>query len=346
MGLFDLFTKPAKLNMALSAPLSLSLESPNQASSLAKVVFAEYFAGETGEVTRQSALQIPALKKARDILVTLVAGLPLGEYEAETKIDQPWLYSTKSPISPWHRMAYIVDDLLFYDWSALAVERDDSAQIVDAVRIPWERWQVDEYTGKVRVDGNEVPAEEVVLIPGSGSGGLLAAGANTIKGARALERAWVGRAQNPTPLTVLQQVTDDELEDDEIDDLVDAFQLARSAPGGATAFADRRIKVEDHGTVESSLFEDGRNSIVLDVARLTGMPAALLDGSMSTATLTYSTQEGKQNEFATFSLAQWTDPIQARLSLDDVSAKGRVLRFDKAQFTVAVQSAITQPTKD
>lgn len=345
MGLFDVFTKPAKLNMALSAPLSLSLESPNQTSSLAKVVFAEYFAGELGEVTRQAALQIPALKKARDILVTLVAGLPIGEYEGDTKIDQPWLYSTKSAISPWHRMAYVVDDLLFYDWSALAVERDDG-QIIDAVRIPWERWEVDEYTGKVRVDGKEVPAEEVVLIPGSGSGGILSAGANTIKGARAVERAWVGRAQNPIPLTVLQQVTDDELEDDEIDEMVEAYSAARTSPTGAVAFADRRIKVEAVGTVVSSLFEEGRNSIVLDVARLTGMPAALLDGSMSTATLTYSTQEGKQNEFATFSLSQWTDPIQARLSLDDVARKGRVTRFDKAQFTVTVQPAITQPKKD
>ncbi len=48
----------------------------------------------------------------------------------------------------------------------------------------------------------------------------------------------------------------------------------------------------------------------------------------------------------TFSLSQWTDPIQARLSLDDVAGPGRVIRFDKAELVVRTQAPIDQPTKD
>lgn len=242
-------------------------------------------------------------------------------------------------------MVYLLDDLLFYDWAALAVERDKSGQITDAVRVPFERWSVDA-DGKVRVDSRAVSAEQIVLIPGSGDGGILSAGAPTIKGARALERAWVGRAQNPIPLIVLQQITDDELTDEEIDELVEAYSAARTSPTGAVAFADRRIKVEALGEISASLFEEGRNAVVLDVARLTDVPAGVLDGSQSEASLTYSTSEGKRNDFLDYSLPSLLAPIEARLSLDDVSAKGRVIRFDKSGLTSTEQAPVNQPTKD
>ncbi|MEX1079810.1 MAG: hypothetical protein WED09_11955 [Homoserinimonas sp.] len=304
MGLLDIFRSPVNLT-ALAAPVSLSLESPNQTSSLAKVVFAEYFAGELGEVSRLTALQIPALKKARQLLVSTVAGLPLTEYEGEASVDQPWLYSTKTGISPWHRTAFILDDLLFYDWAALAVERDKDGQITDAVRVPFERWGVDAQ-GKVSVDAKPVSADQIILIPGSGDGGILAAGAQTIKGARALERAWIGRAQNPIPLVELHQLTDDGLtdgsvdaDDDEIGDLIEAWSAARTSPTGAVGFTDNRVEVRTHGTVATNLFEEGRNAIVLDIARLTGVPASILDGSSPKRPSPTAPQKGSETTSST-----------------------------------------------
>lgn len=162
-----------------------------------------------------------------------------------------------------------------------------------------------------------------------------------------MEKAWIGRAQNPIPIVEIKQLVDDEIDDDEIDDMVATWSAARtSPPTGSVGFSDHRVELRTHGEVQTSLFEEGRNAVVLDVARLTGLPAALLDGSLSTATLSYSTQEGRTNEFMTFSLSQWTDPIQARLSLDDVAGPGRVIRFDKAELVVRTQAPIDQPTKD
>jgi hypothetical protein len=342
VGLFDILTRPGKLGQV---PVVPGLESPNQTSTLAKLVYAEYFVGEIGEVTRESALQIPSIKKARDVLLGAIAGMQLREYEGDTEVDQPWLYSTKSPISPWHRTAYVFDDLFFYDWSALAVERDSAGQIIDAIHIPFARWSADA-AGVISIDNKPVDNSDVVLIPGNGSGGVLVAGAATIKGAAALQRAWVGRAQNPIPLLILQQVSDDEIDDDEIDEMIEAYSAARTSPNGAVAFADNRIKPEAIGTVDASLFENGRNAAVLDAARVTGVPASILDGSQSTASLTYSTTEGKRNEFDDYSLPMYTDPLQARLSLDDVSAKGRVIRFDHSQRNAIAAAAVTAPTKD
>lgn len=344
MGLFDLLTRPNRY--ALNVPAMPLLESPNQSSSLNKVIFAEYFTGEQGELTREAALQVPAFKKARDLIVGTVAGCRLVEYEDGREVDQPWLYRTMSGISPWHRMAYIVDDIFFYDWSAIAVERDGNEQIVDAIHVPFNRWTVDQHSGEVTVDFKPATQRELILIPGNGSGGILAAGAQTIKGATALMRAWVGRAQNPIPLIVLQQQTDDEFEDGEIDEILDEYAAARTSPTGAVAFADKRIKPEALGAVQTDLFESGRNAFVLDAARITSVPAALLEGSQSTATLTYSTTEGKRSEFDDYATPIWMDPIQARLSMDDVSRPGRVIRFDRSHRTAVTAPALTQPLGD
>jgi hypothetical protein len=345
VGVLDWLTRPQQVALSASMPVQLALESPNQSSSLAKVVYAEYFTGEVGEVTRESALQIPAIKKARDILVGAIAGAALKELADGVEVDTYWLRNSRSGISPWHRMAYVVDDLLFYDWSLLAVERDGD-RITDAVRVPWDRWHADEYTGEIRVDDRVRSADEVVLIPGSGSGGLLTAGAPTIRGYRALERAWIGRAQNPIPLVELHQITDDQLDDDEIDTLVSDWSAARTSPTGSVGFTDNRVEVRVHGTVSADLFEQGRNAAVLDIARLTGVPASLLDGAQTNASLTYVTSEGKRSEFDALSLPQWTDPIEARLSLDDVSPEGHVIRFDKAARAAAQAEPVRSPASD
>jgi phage portal protein BeeE len=144
----------------------------------------------------------------------------------------------------------------------------------------------------------------------------------------------------------LHQLTDEQMEDEEIQDLITAWADARTPPNGAVGFTDNRVEVRVHGTVSADMFENARNAAVLDEARLTGVPAGILDGSQSTASLTYSTQEGRRNEFLDYSLAQFLDPIEARLSPDDVSGPGRVIRFDRSSLTALAAPAITEPQED
>ncbi|WP_341999384.1 phage portal protein [Microbacterium sp. LWH7-1.2] len=322
-------------------------------SQMSRLAWSEFYAGEIGELSREGALQIPAIKKARNILVTSIAGAPLRQYRGETEIERDWLHNSASGISPWHRMAATVDDLIFYDWACWAVSRHSDGTILDALRIPYERWAIDDLTGAVTVDGNVVSAEEVIVFPGAGDGGLLATGAQTIKGYKALERAWIGRAQNPIPLVELHQTTDDPLtdgdeqeEEDEIGRLVDEWAAARLSPNGAVGYTPHNIEVKVHGNVSADLFEQGRNAAVLDVARTTGVPASLLDGAQTNASLTYVTTEGKRSEFDALSLPQWRDPIEARLSLDDVAPRGEVIRFDRREDVAVAADPVSAPLED
>lgn len=359
MGLLDRMTRALRVTERVtSTPFAgAPLVSPlaGSTSQMSQLVWSEFYAGEVAEVTREGALMIPPLKRGRDILVGVIAGMQLKQFAGEAEVDASWLTNSSSGISPWHRMAGTVDDLIFYDWSAWAVKRagsDATDPIVDGLRIPYERWAIDDYTGIVTVNGEEVAASEIVVIPGNGSGGVLASGAQTIKGYRALERAWIGRAQSPLTYE-LHQTSDDPLtdgdedeENDEIGRLVDDWAAARMSPNGGVGYTPHNIELKTHGETNTDLFVEGRNAAVLDIARLLNMPAALLDGSMSTASLTYSTTEGKGNEFAVYSVPTWTSPIEARLSLDDVAPSGQVIRFDQSALRAVTQQPVNNPKED
>lgn len=352
MSVFDLF-RPVRVTDRVHAHSLAPLVTPNQTSTLPMVVYSEFFAGEVAEVTRYGALQIPAFKRARDLLTSTIAGTSLHQYRDGEDVTPDWLTNSTSGVSPYHRMLAIVDDLLFYDWSLLAVQRGTSGQITDALRVPFEQWAVDDLSGRISVQDKQVSAEEVILIPGNGSGGVLQTGAQTIKGYRAMERAWVGRVQNPIPLVELHQTTEDPLTDGTVDDeeneiarLTSDWAAARMSPTGAVGYTPHNIELRVHGDVKHELFVEGRNASVLDIARLFGIPGSLLDGSMATATLTYSTTEGKRSEFDMYTTPLYLDPIEARLSLDDVAPAGEVIRFDRSARASVEAPALREPLND
>lgn len=336
----------------VGAPIGTGFTSPGATPTVGvhELVWADYFQGEIGDSNRAAAMQVPAISRARSILVGVIARLPLVAHDAATGerlAEQPaWLTRTSSPTPIWHRMAWTIDDLLFYGASLWTVEREGGANgpIIDAARVPRELWSIDPHRGAIQVGGQDVAASQVIYIPG-GDEGLLVKGGPSIKGARAIERAWVGRVQNPIPLMVLRQATDEQLEDDEIDELVSTWAAGRTSPTGSVGFLDSRVSLETHGEVTTDLFESARNASVLDLARHTNVPAALLDGSMSTATLTYSTAEGKANEFWDYSIPIFTDPIEARLSQDDLTPEGVAIRFDRTA-ALRLPQPVTTPVTD
>lgn len=302
--------------------------SPWATGQLSQVVWSDIFGVEANTISRKEAMTIPAVAKARQILVSTIAKYPLVALDGADDVttSHAWLQATDGEVSPWHRMAWTIDDLIFFGWSLWGVERDANGEIVKADRCPIERWKIDP-DGAIRID--DVVAEEgsVILIPAPFEG-LLAVGSRTLKGGAKLEASWVGKATNPIPAIELHATTDDPLEYDEVTALVQAWADARSDVNGAIAFTPHNVQAIAHGSAEPSLLIEGRNFLRIDVGAFLGIPAALMDASLSTASLTYSTQEGQRNEFADFTLPYWLEPIQQRLSLDDVVPSGQRVRFD------------------
>lgn len=289
---------------------------------------------------RTRALSIPAVSKARNLLVAAIAKYPLKALRAkadgtddDVTTDYPWLYRTNNDVSPYERMAWTVDDLIFYGVSLWLVDRgpekDGRRPILNAEWCPTAHWTIGEVDGiaAVLVDGIPIAEDNYILINAPFEG-LLHVGARTLRGALDVEESWTGRAKNPIPMIDLHR-TSDELDDQEVQEMVNAWAAARTAPNGAIGSTPASVAVQVYGELKPELFVEGRNAVRTDVGSFLNVRAAMLDGTIGIDSLTYTTKEGEANAFYEFDLPFWTDPIVHRLSLDDVVPRGTRIRFEK-----------------
>ncbi|WP_051425542.1 phage portal protein [Jiangella gansuensis] len=331
----------------------LPLASPWSTSTLQTAVLADIFGKENLPVTREMCMSIPAVSKARALVAGKLARQPLKAYRGDAELparSQPsWLYRTNGDVPPQMRMLWTIDDLFFGGWSLWGVERgtarDDQryGPILDAYRVPYEWWEFDP-DGKILVNGGEVTEDSVILFAGPFEG-LIEAAADTIRGARNLERAWAKRVNNPIPATELHQTTDDVMEDEEIDELVDTW-IGMLNKGGGVAYTPPSIDVRTHGETVLDLFIEGRNAVTLDVGRHTNVGAQMLDASMATSSLQYVTAVDGRNSFIDDTLDYWAMPIEARLSMDDVVPRGQRIAFDLSHLTRLPQPSTGPATED
>lgn len=283
-------------------------------------------------MSRAHAISIPAVSKARNLLVSTISKFPLRALQGDQVLtSQPtFLYRSDSTVTPYERMAWTVDDLIFHGHSLWLVRRgagDSSGRrpILDAEWCPQSLWTIT--NGHLLVDGVDVDDEDVILF-NSPFEGLLNVGNRTLRGSIDTEASWVGRARNPIPLIELHQ-TDDQLSSDEVTEFVKAWATARRNEDGAIGYTPPGLEIRVHGTVAADLMVEGRNAVRTDIGSFLNIRASMLDGTAGVDSLTYSTTQGERNLFYEIDLPFWTDPIEARLSMDDVVPRGQRVRFDK-----------------
>lgn len=313
-------------------------------------LLADLFPDMEWPVDRSLALSIPAVSKARNLLVSCIAKFPLqvhrwdekNQTDTDTTAEHRWLFATDGFQSPYERMADTIDDAVFYGCSLWLVDRSDAKgrPIIRAERCPYEWWEVRGGVDIVVRDPDDSASEERVLevdeyiLFDFPFAGLLSVGARTLRGARDQELAWVGRAKNPIPLIDLHRTADYvEMETDEVATMISDWAVARLSPNGAIGSTPDGIELNVHGDVEPSLLIEGRNAVRTDVGSFLNIRTAMLDGTIGVDSLTYTTKEGERNAFFEFDLPFWTDPIEARLSMDDVVPRGSRVRFRKYEDT-------------
>lgn len=333
----------------------IGIRSPFAGDSLSRIVipdFANLFGLEEFEcITREEAMSIPGVYRARAILLSLIADKPLHSWSRDVKVDPqpPFLYRTPGILGPWQRMARTLDDLFFYPWSLWltqrGAERSGRKDILNAVHCPIGRWRINGL-GQIEVANEDggfdvADEDEVILIPGP-SEGLIAYASRTLRGSTDLERSWVDRARNPSPITELHLTDDTQLDDDEVAATQDSWVAARRARNGAVAVTPNNVQVIDHGTADAALLIEGRNSSRMDIAAFFNLPAAILDATTAQASLTYVTQEGTRTSVYDLSLPYWVRPIEARLSQDDIVANGQSVRFDFSSLAPTAPGPVTE----
>lgn len=314
------------------------------------VVISESFGLAVKELPldRSLAMSIPAVARGRHLLVSTVAPLPLVALNADgpLAVQPTWLYRSDTAVSPAERTARTVDSLIFYGQALWAVARGAQGQITDAVWVPHHRWDYDYDSGEVSIDGEVRNPKEYLYFQGWNEG-LLSCAARTLRGAIAIENAWVDRVKNPIPTTVIRHEGSDaiQLEQFEIDDLLQQWREKRNAEGGALGYLPPGLAMDALGSVEADLFDKGRAAIRVDIAAFLGLSASMLDGS-SGDSLTYSTQEGQRSRYYTETLPLYLNAIEACLSQDRSVPRGTRVRFDLTELYTPTPAPTGAPVED
>lgn len=305
------------------------LSSPWSPAMSVNVLAADWLGAVDTPVSRDQAMRVPAVVAARNLICQGLAQGVLKAFKGDAEVSTPpWMYRTDSDLPPMLRLLWTADDLLFGGYSVWQVSRGTNKAIGDAVRVTTDRWTFSN-EGVLMVDGQPAARDGFIVFVGWDEG-LLLTGNTTIRAALDLQDEVARRVRVPQAHTTLK-VTDptlvmtdgtDDPADNEQQALVDGYVTARNSKTGAVSLLPYGIDVDRGGDVPVSLYENGRNASVLDIARLTGVPASMLDASAVAASLTYETKAGARPLFNERLRAR-AAVIEARLSMDDVLPRGQ-----------------------
>ncbi|MGC3903934.1 phage portal protein [Corynebacterium variabile] len=298
-------------------------------------------------ITRAYAMAVPPVARARRLIVGAIARCPLEARTAGARAEtQPlWLTRTDGVQSPWHRMTWTVDDLLFHGWSLWGLERDTTGKVIRADRVPYHLW--DTTDDGVMVGGKIVDAAEVCLIPGPDEG-LLSTAAAAIRHAAELNRLAQRAADTPAAQVLLRDTSNQPSSDAEIKALIQSWVDARRGVNGGVAYTNQSVEVVELGKADPGLLVEGRNAAALDIARACGIPASMIDAAPAgaTGTLTYQNGDARNQELVDYALAPFMAAIAARLGLDDIVPRGWAVSFDLTDLTAAKIGDVDVPDDD
>jgi HK97 family phage portal protein len=277
--------------------------------------------------TRQLAMSVPSVARARNIICGTIGSLPLttfnritGEYvDPHRVINQPDPRVAGFVIYNW-----LAEDIWLYGVGYGQVlemySTTDGGRVRAWTRVSPERVTVDtDFRNTViesyKVDGMAVPNSGVgSLIRFDGPDeGLLHRAGKTISAAVYLENAAVNYAKEPNPSMVLKS-NGTNLTAERVSSLLSAWRTARQSR--STAFLNADVDLKEFGFDPKSLqLAEARQYVALELARACGIPAYFL--SAETTSMTYSNAVSERRSLVDFSLRPILKAIEERLSLPD-----------------------------
>ena len=283
---------------------------------------------------RSNAMKIAAVAKARNIIASSIAGMPLVAMRNNAVIEterQSALITQPEVGRPRAiTLAWTVDQMLWYGRSWwLITERYADGRPMHVRLILEGDVSYEPERGLVHIAGEMSPRPEsdFIRIDAMHEGALNYA-RDTLARAAMTEMAAARASNNPVPSIELHQVEGEPLTNAEIDALVQRWMVARTGRNGGVAYTSQGIETRTHGVAAEQLLIAGRNTAALDCARALGLPAWAVDASVEGSSLTYSNVPSRSRELIDYTLQPYMDAISGRLSMDDVLARGQWCRLD------------------
>lgn len=298
-------------------------------------------------VDRARAMSIPTVSRARDLLASLIASLPIRQYGTqwtgeeleEIEIQpEPWMVRPDPNTSRAHLLAWTFDDLFFHGRAVWHVTSRYSTGFPASFEwLPWDLVSIDApmWAGNspiggmkgVTFSGVPVPLDDVILFA-SPIQGLLTTGYRAINTARRLDHAAERFAVAEVPSGWLRQTGGEPMSGDELADLAAGWQEARQT----NTIAALNEFVEWHeSTMDPSRLQlvEARQYQALELARCANVPPYLVGAPAGTG-MTYQNAEQASYDAVRFGALPYIEAIEQTLSGPRITSRGRLVRLDRS----------------
>ena len=323
MGLFDRF-RPTKIE-AQAAP-QLMTDSFNY-----------YIPGFLTPVNRDEAMSVPSVARCRNLIACTIGGLPLELYKKSTgeELGKPlWLEQPSNAQPRSVTIAWTVDSLLFYGvayWRVTEVYFDDGRparfEWVAPGRVSYTTDSNTNFITQYTVDGTPAPMSGLgsLVTFQAQDEGILQRGARTLRSAIDLEKAMRVATSTPMPSGVIKN-TGADLAPAEVQGILSAWKAAREQR--STAYLTSTLEYQPTSfSPRDMMFVDAIQNTATQIARMMNVPAYYISADMNNS-MTYANVQDERKQFVALSLAPYINAIQDRLSMDDITARGNIVKFD------------------
>jgi HK97 family phage portal protein len=183
--------------------------------------------------------------------------------------------------------------------------------------------EVEEYF----VDGVRAPMSGIgslITFQGLTGGGVLQTAARTIQSALDLEKAAAVSAQTPMPSGYIKN-TGADLPEQQVSGLL--AQWKQSRLNRSTAYLTSTLSYETTGfSPKDMMYNEAQQYLATQIARAMNVPAYYISADMNNS-MTYQNIIDGRKEFVAYSLQPFICAIEDRLSMDDITARGHVVKF-------------------
>lgn len=283
-------------------------------------------------LTRNRAIKIAAVSKARRIIATRIGALPIVAVKGsqELAVQPPLLAQPEPGLARSTTITWTADALFFHGrafWQVTQRGADGFPVFV--------RWVPEGHAG-VNNAGQLDTAFGTPVAPADSirfdapDAGILTDASDTLRRALALNRSASKAEDNPVPIVNLKNNGED-LTNEEIDAMIERFETKRKQ--SAVGYTSRGLEVQTFGAPPENLLIDARKTIILEIARHTGIPAGKLDAAIEGTALTYTNRVTENQQLIDEVLQPYMTAISDRLSMDDMTPHGTTVRFNTDTLT-------------
>jgi len=288
-------------------------------------------------VSREDALSVPALQRCRNLLAGTIGAIPLELYKKSTneELGSPaWLeqpsYSQPRSVT----IAYTVESLLLYSqafWKVVEVYQEDGRpsrfEWIANNRVTITLDSTNTFVKSYAVDGMTLPMDGLgslvtfqSLLPG-----ILNTGIQTIRAAIDVQKAATIAASTPMATGYIKN-TGADLDPKEVQGLLASWKSARN--NRSTAYLTSTLEYNPVSfSPKDMMYNEAIQNLATEIARLCNVPAYYVSAEMNNS-MTYANVQDERKQFLLLSLQPFISAIEDRLSMDDITARGYVVKFD------------------